>query len=261
MDGLEVMFLNGMDSESPQGPVIERRRMEPVRRTLTVQSALRLSPNMLRIILGGNELEGFLSPSPDDHVKVFFPTPEGGKEGRDYTPRFFDPEARTLAIDFVLHQGGVGSAWAENSRPGDRIEIGGPRGSTVISSPWWLLVGDETAMPAVGRRLQEVPASTRVISVLAVAGPEEEQGFETRSQFSAHWVHRPTTQAADPNPILKVFSGLQLPSGPGMIWIAAEEQVSRAVRACAVDTLQHPTEWTKASAYWTQKTVETAGDL
>jgi len=260
MDGMEVMRKIGMDSDPPQAPTIERRRMEPVRRTLTVQTVRSLSPHMLRVTLGGNDLEGFVSPSPDDHVKIFFPTADGGKEGRDYTPRSFDPEARALTIDFVLHDGGVGSAWAENAKPGDRLEIGGPRGSTVISSQWWLLVGDETAIPAVGRRLQELPAGTRVISVLAVSGREEEQTFETLSQLTAHWVHRPKTQAADPNPILKVVSGLHLPSGPGMIWIAAEEQVSRAVRAYALETFQHPAEWIKASAYWTETSKESAGD-
>jgi NADPH-dependent ferric siderophore reductase len=208
---------------------------------------------MLRVTLGGDALAGFVSPSPDDHVKVFFVTPEGGKEGRDYTPRSFDAEARTLAIDFALHDGGLGAMWAENAKPGDHLEIGGPRGSTVISSPWWLLVGDETALPAVGRRLEEMSPNTRVISILAVTGPEEEQDFSTKSIYKPHWVHRPATQASDPTPILRVLSSVDLPSGPGMIWVAAEEQVSRAVREYALNVLRHPTEWIKASAYWSQK--------
>jgi NADPH-dependent ferric siderophore reductase len=227
--------------------------MDTVRRLLTVQGVRSLTPHMLRVTLAGDDLVGFNSPSPDDHIKVFFPTPDGGKEGRDYTPRHFDQDARTLTIDFVLHQGGVGANWALHAKPGDRLEIGGPRGSTVISSPWWLLVGDESAIPAVGRRLEELTADTRVISILSVTGPEEEQDLETKASLTSHWIHRPKTHAADPTLILETLSELRMPAGPGMIWIAAEEQVAHAVRAYATDTLQHPAEWIKASAYWSRQ--------
>jgi NADPH-dependent ferric siderophore reductase len=244
--------MDGLPLEA-QAPVIERLRMEPVRRTLTVRNARRITPQMLRVTLEGGALAGFVSPSPDDHIKVFFTTPEGGKEGRDYTPRSFDLEARTLTVDFALHDGGVGARWAESAKPGDNLEIGGPRGSTVISSPWWLLVGDETALPSVGRRLEEIPSGTRVISILAVTGPEEEQVLSTKSLFTPHWIHRPSMLASDPAPFLRALSNVKLPSGPGLIWVAAEEQVSRAVREYAIDVLRHPVEWIKASAYWTKK--------
>lgn len=244
--------MNQVDSISAGLPVFTRTKLESVRRTLTVQQVQSLTPRMLRITLAGEELDGFVSPSPDDHIKVFFPGTDGEEAKRDYTPRRFDVAGRTLWIDFALHEGGVGSNWAQQAKPGDTIQIGGPRGSTSISAPgaWWLLIGDETALPSVGRRLEEMPAGTRVLTLMAVTSSEEEQKFTTSSDATAHWIHRHATQAADPAPFLKAISYLTLPAGPGFIWIGAEEEVSRAVRSHFIDTVGHSAEWIKASAYW-----------
>jgi len=233
-------------------PVLNRQRLESVRRSVTVENVRSLTPRMLRVTVVGDELAGFISPSPDDHIKIFFSTPDGGEAKRDYTPRRFDPEARLLSIDFALHEGGAASEWARQAKPGDRLVIGGPRGSTVISAPdaWWLLIGDETALPSVGRRLEEMAGGTQVITLMGVAGREDELPFETKTNLTALWVHRPESQAAEPRPILKAVSELKLPAGEGFIWIAAETEVSRAVRDYFVDTIGHPSEWIKASSYW-----------
>ena len=237
---------------------IEKRRMEPVGRNLVVKNVERLGSQMLRVTLAGEELAGFNSPSPDDHIKISFPTADGGVEKRDYTPRRFDAKAQSLTIDFALHNGGVGAEWAEKAKPGDPLRIAGPRGSTVISAPgaWWLLIGDETALPSIGRRLEEMAEDTRVISVAAVVDADEEQQFETKANHTAYWIHRPDIQATDAEPFLKALSKLELPKGPGFIWIAAEGEVVRSVRAYFVDTLKHPPEWIKAAAYWSQNPEE-----
>lgn len=246
------MSMNEVESKSDAKPVFNRQKLESVRRNLTVKHVQSLTPQMVRVTLAGEELAGFFSPSPDDHIKVFFPGLDGEVEKRDYTPRYFDAESRTLFIDFALHEGGVASAWAQQAKPGDSLQIGGPRGSTVISAPgaWWLLIGDETALPSVSRRLEELPAGTRVMTVMAISGPEEEQPFVTASDLTAFWVLRPGTQAARPEPVLKAVSQLKLPEGPGFIWIAAEAEVARAARAYFIDTVGHSPDWIKASAYW-----------
>lgn len=209
---------------------------------------------MLRVTLGGDELSGFNSPSADDHIKLFFPVPGGEAARRDYTPRHFDREALTLSVDFALHEGGAGSNWAQQAKPGDPLEIGGPRGSTVVSVPgaWWLLIGDETALPSVGRRLEEMAGGTRVTTLMAVTGSEEEQELKTSSDLTALWVHRPDTRAADPEPVLKAARELRLPPGPGFVWIAAETEVARVLRAYFIDSVGHPPEWMKAAAYWSR---------
>ena len=105
---------------------------------------------------------------------------------RDYTPRRFDPAARTLAIDFAVHDAGPATQWALDSAPGDTIEIGGPRGSLVVSPTfdWWLLIGDETALPAIGRRIEELPAGVRAISVVVVSSEGEQQRFDTAARIN-----------------------------------------------------------------------------
>ena len=233
-------------------PIIEHIRMNPIRRNLVVKHTRRLTSRMLRVTLAGEDLNGFVSPSPDDHIKVFFPTADGGTDARDYTPRHFDSAANELSIDFYLHEAGAGANWARHAAPGDKLQIGGPRGSSVVSASgfWWLLIGDETAMPSVGRRLAEMASGTQVSCVLAVADAKEEQHLETKADLMVHWVHRPPLLATEPEHLLAKLSEITLPEGPGFVWIAAETEVARAVRIHIVETRHHAPEWTKASAYW-----------
>lgn len=85
---------------------ITRIRHEPRQRCLTVRSVHRITPGMVRVEFEGDELAGFVSLTPDDHVKLRFQTPAGNPERRDYTPRRYDPVAGTRAIDFALHDAG-----------------------------------------------------------------------------------------------------------------------------------------------------------
>lgn len=221
---------------------ITRHRHELKRRHLTVREASRVTPNMIRILFEGDDLADFVSLGADDHVKLFVPTGTGEPERRDYTPRYFDQETRTLAIDFAVHDAGPATRWALDAKPGDTLDIGGPRGSMVIAPTfdWWLLVGDETALPAIGRRIEELPAGARIISVVTVADKSEEQSFTTQADHQATWVHRSLDRADDAEPILAALKTLDLPDGGGFVWIAAEARVARG----------HPLQWTKASGYW-----------
>jgi NADPH-dependent ferric siderophore reductase len=170
-----------------------RVRHETKMRLLQVREVSRLTPKMVRIVVGGEALAGFVSAAHDDHVKLFFPQPGQDKPvlptptpngpvypdgaarpaARDYTPRRYDAVANTLTIDFVLHGEGPATSWAAQARPGQFLGVGGPRGSFIVPDDfdWYLFVGDETAVPAIGRRLEELPAGTRVIAVVEVADP------------------------------------------------------------------------------------------
>jgi NADPH-dependent ferric siderophore reductase len=56
------------------------------------------------------------------------------------------------------------------------VEISGPRGSLIISDDfdWWLLIGDETALPSIARRVEGLAAGVHAITLVAVAGAAEE---------------------------------------------------------------------------------------
>jgi NADPH-dependent ferric siderophore reductase len=229
------------------------------RRNVSVRRAERLTPHMQRITLAGSELEGFHSPSPDDHVKLFI----GGLTGiaRDYTPRRYDADAQELTLDFALHDAGPATAWARDTAPGQTVIVGGPRASSLVPADfdWWLLIGDETALPAIGRRIEELPAGTSVTSIVAVPGQADEQRFATAADHRAVWVHRPASEAGSAATLLAALAdestragGGSRPRGDGFIWIAAESGVARALRQHVLETMRHPLAWTKVAGYWTR---------
>ncbi len=229
-----------------------RVRHEVKRRPLVVRQTKRLSSHMLRITFEGRELSDFTSPAPDDHVKLLIPTGGGEFEMRDYTPRSFDVSSNTLEIDFALHDAGPATRWAMQAKSGDALDIAGPKGSVLMpwTYDWWLLVGDETALPAIGRRVEEAPSGTKIISIVAVSLAEDEQVFSTVANHSAIWVHRPAEQADDPQPLIAALAEVSFPVGDGFVWIAAEGRVARAVRDYVSETRGHPRSNMKASGYW-----------
>ena len=232
-------------------PKIERVRHELKRRTLTVSNVEKITPGMLRIELAGEDLADFVSLAPDDHIKVLVPGPGEEMVRRDYTPRRYDTDARTLVIDFAIHEAGPVTQWALGARPGDSLEIGGPRGSAVISDDVknWLLVGDETALPAIGRRIEEAGSDVRITAIMAVADAAEQQILQTDAQLETHWAHRPLSEATDASALMAVLQSVELAAGT-FVWIAAEASVTRALRTYFVEERGYPLSWIKASGYW-----------
>ncbi len=240
----------------PERHAIRRVRHELRRRLLTVATVERLTPRMVRVTLKGDDLAGFVSAGHDDHIKLFFPM--AGQDSvepppmRDYTPRRYDAAAGTLAVDFALHEAGPATQWAAQAAPGHTLQIGGPRGSFVVADDfdWVLLVGDETALPAIGRRLEELRPGVRALVVAAVVGPEEEQVFESCATLEIHWVHRPMARAIDPAPLLQAIAALALPEGDGFAWVAGESSTAKAIRQHLVAERGLPKQWVKAAGYW-----------
>ncbi len=245
------MTLVDFPNSSSAAPRIERVRHELKRRVLTVAAIERLTPGMLRISFGGEDLSDFVSLGADDHVKIFIPTEAGEPERRDYTPRRYDNASRSLVIDFAVHEAGPATQWALEARLGDTLEIGGPRGSAIISADvkHWLLIGDETALPAIGRRIEEAGPDQRITSIVAISDMDDRQVFETAADVKTLWACRPLDQAADPSALLALVKDIEL-QPETFLWIAAEASVTRALRAHLVDERGHPLSWTKAAGYW-----------
>lgn len=223
---------------------------------------------MRRISLGGPDLAGFTSPGHADHVKLFVPnpgevlpmpqlTPEGlafpddkRPSMRDYTPRYHDVEAGRLDIDFVLHGDGPASGWAASAAIGSTVGIGGPRGSFVVGSgyDYYLLMGDETALPAIGRRIEELPETSRIIARIEVADAAEEQAFAGRPNLDLKYLHRNGTAPGRTTLLLDAVGSLDL-RGTGYHFIAAEAGTARAVRQSLVDR-GIDGDLIRAPAYW-----------
>lgn len=288
---------------------VRRVRHELKMRLLQVRRVEHVTPRLLRVTLAGEDLEGFTSAAFDDHVKVFFPAPgqdkpdlpqlgpngptgPGGPDAtdtppaarRDYTPRRYDPATRELDIEFALHGHGPAAEWAAQAKPGQYLGIGGPRGSMVMEGDFdgYLMVGDETALPAIARRLDELPAGARVCVVAEVANAQEEQTFKTLADLTVRWVHRGASddaahdaahdtahdathdaaagkaaagdaaigQAAAGDAVVAALRDVPLPDGDIYAWVAAESSVAKAVRAYLVGERGLNKAWVKAAGYW-----------
>ena len=231
---------------------VNRVRHETRRRLLTVDTVVRLTPHMVRIGFTSGDLDGFVSLSFDDHIKLSFPGENGGADQmRDYTPRHFDVAAGRLTIDFVVHDAGTATEWALAARPGDRLQIGGPRGSAVIPADfdWYWLIGDETALPAIGRWVEEAPAGKVVATFIVVQEQADRQRFQSKAEWFGVWRVRAGT--VDDTVLLRDAMAVHdFPAGDGFIWIAAEANVARLLRSYVLDHRHHPREWVKAGGYW-----------
>jgi NADPH-dependent ferric siderophore reductase len=242
---------------------IHRVTHEIKRRRLQVLRVVDITPRMRRITLGGPELAGFVSLGSDDHIKLLFPqnaaeqaalqSPTFTVKGdgpqpamRDYTPRRFDLDLGELDIDFVLHGDGPASTWAQQAQPGQHLYIGGPRGSLIVPDIFdsYLLIGDETALPAIGRRLEELPAGRKVLAVIEIADLAERQTLESAAEVDIIWVVR------GQDDLLKCVRNLTLPSGTLYSFVATETKLSRQVRRVLLDTHQVDEDFLKAVGYW-----------
>ncbi|RAU43279.1 MULTISPECIES: siderophore-interacting protein [unclassified Pseudomonas] len=243
---------------------IHRVSHEIKRRKLQVLRVTDLTPRMRRITLHGPELAGFVSLGTDDHVKLLFATTaeeqaaletftpgpkasDGPRPAmRDYTPRRYDPETGELDIDFVLHGDGPAATWAAQAAPGQFLHIAGPRGSMIVPDMFdsYLLIGDETALPAIGRRLEGLPANRRACVVVEIEDAAERQPLPSEAQVEVIWVLR-----SEGN-LLDVTRNLTLPQGSLYAWVAMESALSRKVRRVLLDELKLDEAAVKAAGYW-----------
>jgi len=228
-------------------PQIVRVRHELRRRTASVAHVERLAPKLVRITLRGEELRGFTSLGFDDHVKFFAP----GQEGRDFTPRSFDAHAGELKIDFFLHDRGPAALWAAQATAGQEVAVGGPKGSLVISVEGidlHLLIGDETALPAIERRLEELPASTRALAVVEIESGNE-LTLSSPADLQIVWV--PRIQPSEGGELLiQALRALQFSNQNCFAWAATETQAVRAIRGYLTQERGFDKKWVKAAGYW-----------
>ena len=244
---------------------IHRVTHEIKRRRLEVLRVVDITPRMRRITLGGPELAGFISLGSDDHIKLLFPqnaaeqaaldSPDFNLRGdgpqpamRDYTPRRYDLDIGELDIDFVLHGDGPASTWAEQAKVGQHLHIGGPRGSMIVPDIFdsYLLIGDETAIPAIARRLDELPAGRKVLAVIEIANAAEQQPLASAAEVEVIWVMR------GQDDLLETVQNLTLPGGSLYSFVATESKLSRQVRRVLLDTHNVNEAFLKAVGYWQQ---------
>ena len=252
----------------------DTRRFPITLRALTVTAIEDLNPRMRRITLGGAQIGAFdaggrvqpalQSLGPDDHVKLFFADPETGllslpRQGdgrlhwpedppaisREYTPRGFDPDSGRLVLDFVLHGHGVAGSWAAQARLGDVIHIGGPKASMLLpDAGHYLLLGDETAIPAIANWLEMLPAEARVDAHILSTEPAARIALRAPRAARIAW------HTHDPQDTEALVRLAGTPGRDSFVWAAGERGAITALRA-HLTALDHPRDLTDLSNYWT----------
>ncbi len=256
---------------TPNPRAIQRVRHTPTFRLLKVLRVTDLSASLRRVTLGGSDLQGFLSLSPDDHVKAFFfPSgttackpaigpagpvwPNGGARPpmRDYTPRRYDEHAQELDMEFVLHGEGPAARWASEARPGKFLLIAGPRSSALVPlrADGYLLIADEAGIPAVARWLEQLPATIPATAILEVADPGSEVALATQESLSLTWVHRNGREPGSTPLLLDALKRLPRPPGDFFAWVACESAQSRAIRRFLEESYQLDVDSLKTAGYW-----------
>lgn len=177
---------------------------------------------------------------------------------RDYTPRRYDAAANELDIDFVLHHHGPATDWAHRAEPGHLLGIAGPRGSFVIPTAfdWHLLIGDETALPAIGRRLEELPATAKAIVIVQTMTDDGRTGLASPCQAEIHWVTEDTATSGV-SALETAIRGISLPEGEGYVWAAGEYNDIKAIREYLVNELGIDKKRIRASSYWRKSAPNT----
>jgi NADPH-dependent ferric siderophore reductase len=164
--------------------------------------------------------------------RIVWPQGSHGVSMRRYTCRRQDPAAGEIDVDFVLHGDGPAATWAAAAAPGDVLGVATSAPLGDAPAGWLLLVGDETALPAIGRILGAAPPGTRGVALVEVAGPEEEQPLPAPAGVEVRWLHRAGAEPGTGTLLVDAVAALERPPGDDVFaWVAAESAAVRAVRA------------------------------
>ncbi|MGW1052798.1 siderophore-interacting protein [Streptomyces sp. NPDC002521] len=238
-------------------------------RTAQVIRTERLTPHMRRVVLGGEGLAGFAADTCTDHyVKLLFgpagvtyPEPfdleriraefprEQWPVTRTYTVRAWDPEHRELTLDFVVHgDEGLAGPWAARVQPGETVRFMGPGGAYTPdpAADWHLLAGDESALPAIARSLEALPAGARAHAFVEVAGPEEEQKID--SDVEVVWLHRGDRPVGAA--LVEAVRALEFPPGRVHAFVHGEASWVKELRRLLRVERDIPREDLSISGYW-----------
>ncbi|MFB6835148.1 siderophore-interacting protein [Streptomyces hydrogenans] len=229
---------------------------QPARKAPRATEALvvrteRITPHMVRVVLGGPGLDGFDADTFTDHyVKLLF-APEGVSypepfdmeriraehpreqwpTTRTYTVRAWDPVHRELTLDFVVHgDEGLAGPWAARAQVGETVRFLGPGGGYApdLAADWHLLVGDESALPAIGVALERLPAGALVHAFIEVEDASDEQKFATEAGIEVTWLHRAGRPAGAA--LVEAVRALDFPAGDVHAFVHGEAGFVKELR-------------------------------
>lgn len=225
-------------------------RPEP--RKLEVINTQYLTPNMLRISLGGAAMANFPEDQESGYVKLIFPRDGGGRPlMRTYT--VINQTPTSIDIDFAIHEAkGPASSWAVNAKVGDQITVGGPGPKRLVTqeADWFIIAGDMTALPAISVNLALLPADAKGYAVIEVVSEADIRELVHPTSLQVIWVVNKASQNPDINPLLEQIKALPQIEGDLSVWVACEFSSMRAIRKYLKTTFELPKSHFYTSSYW-----------
>lgn len=257
----------------PEAATAAPRRKSGTVRTATVLTTTRLTPEMIRVELTGADLAALpVGDHTDAYVKLVFPPADAPYHDaaefaamrddlapahkpmlRTYTIRRYDQAAGQMTLDFVYHgDEGVAGPWAANAQPGDTIMFLGPGGGYApeAAAAWHLLIGDESALPAIAAAAERVPAGVPVIVYAEIARAEEEQQLSSPGDLDVHWVHRDGAGGRRGPALVEAVRAAELPAGDGQAFLHGEAGMVKELRHHLRFERGIPRERFSVSGYW-----------
>lgn len=195
--------------------------VEPMQAIVLSREAV--SPSMIRVKLGGQDLRHFCScGAPDEFIWLSFPKTDGTTSGRYYTVRRWQEDAQCLTIDFVKHDVGIGTQWAQDASVGDQIEIYLPRSRFSPPSDGSIfLIGDFSALPAIARIIEELPSDRRLVAHIEIPDAEDRLELHSEGKVVIFW-HETFNSAGMATHLSGIARTATPPNDLGYIWIAGE---------------------------------------
>lgn len=217
-----------------------RRKQRPPPKIAAVQKIEQVTPHVVRVTFQGDELADFGLPRPGAHIKLLF-VPKGTTwdrfdpeqprpTSRTYTPRFYDREARTLSVEFVLHGDGLAANWVRNAKPGDEMYISANPGGgydVPLDATSMIVIADDTAVPGAGMVIEAAPAGCAVTALCEVLDAKEERPLSPSVKLAPRWLHRDNAQACS---ILEREAIALAAPADAVWWIACEANAMRRIR-------------------------------
>lgn len=252
---------------------------------LEVLGTEQLTPNFRLITLGGTDLDRFEHLGLDQFFRFFFPR-AGQRElrmptlannawyaqyrlmpasrrpwARNYTVRRFRPDQREIDVEFVTHgDEGPASAWALAADKGAPVGMFTegvcyqPPGGTDVAD-WQLLVGDESAVPAILSIVEQSPADLRADVYLEVPASGDVRDVTAPPDVTVTWLPRDAdSHAAHAVPgqlaLTIVRNRAALPGGRGYAYLAGEQALVTGLRRHLVTDRGMPKSDVRFVGYW-----------
>ena len=246
------------------------RREPPPFRRLAVTSIEHLGPRMLRVVLGGDALDGFAIEAPASSVRLLLPPavgaplvmpewtgnqfelPDGTRAPiRTFTPRHHDAERNELTLDIVLHDVGAATDWARSAGIGDEVAVSGPGRSEPLDAEArsFLLAGDESAIPAIGQLLESIAADRSIIVHIEVVHADAVIDLPEHPGATMNW----HVLGSDDAPGAAMCAAVEaMEELPDSVWVAGEAASIQHLRGYLFDVRELERSTVTARGYWKQ---------